>query len=77
MSSPQYELNERNIALFEDLLKAFRVKFGPESGSAVYARAYGLSANAEWTTTGENLYVTVSPVTQTTSSLGWGLRPSR
>jgi hypothetical protein len=77
MSSPQYEPNERNIALFEDLLKAFRVKFGPEGGSAVYVRAYGLSANAEWTTNGENLYVTVSPVSQTTSSLRLGLRPSR
>lgn len=75
MSSPQYEANERNIALFEDLLKAFRVKFGPERESAIHERPYGLSATAEWTT--ENLYVAVSPVTQTTSSLGFGFRPSR
>jgi len=77
MSSPQYEPNERNIASFEDLLKAFRVKFGPERESAVNVRPYGLSASAEWTTRGENLYIAVSPVTQTTSSLGFGFRPSR
>ena len=47
MSSPQYEANERNIALFEDLLKAFRVKFGPERESAIHERPYGLSAIAE------------------------------
>jgi hypothetical protein len=76
MSSPQYEPNERNIALFEDLLKAFRVKFGPEGVSAVDSRAHGLSANAEWTTNGESLYVAVSPVSQATSSLRFGLRPS-
>jgi hypothetical protein len=77
MVSPQYEANERNVALFEDLLKALRAKFGPEGESAVHMRPYGLSANAEWTTRGENLYIAVIPITQTTSSLRFGLRPSR
>jgi hypothetical protein len=75
VSPPEWESNETNLAIFEDLIRAFSAKYGQEFKRSVSARPSGLSASAEWTNGGEKVVISVIPVTQDTSMLNVAFRP--
>lgn len=75
LSPPEWDSNQKNIVVFEELTRAFSAKYGRDFDRSVSARASGLSASAEWIKDGENVFISVIPVTQETSMLKVGFRP--
>lgn len=72
--------NEANQIDFEKLVIAFRSKYGAEVGRSLKSKETGfpgLSASADWSVAGTKIFISVSPVTATTSMLRIGFNPVR
>lgn len=70
--------NEANQSDFERLATAFRAKYGTETGRSLKSKETGfpgLSASADWFADGAKIFISVSPVTATTSMLRIGANP--
>lgn len=76
LSLPEWGANNENMATFDQLVGTFRARYGQDFTRSVNARRSGLSANAEWTTASENVFISIGPVTQDTSMLNVGFRPA-
>jgi hypothetical protein len=75
LSLPEWGANPQNTAAFNDLVRAFSARYGKNFSRTINAAASGLSANAEWTSSGENVFISIAPVTRDTSMLNVGFRP--
>ena len=72
--------NEANQIDFEKLVTAFRSKYGTEVSRSLKNKETGfpgLSANADWSVAGTKIFISVSPVTATTSMFRIGFNPVR
>jgi hypothetical protein len=72
--------NDANQADFEKLTAVFRAKYGSEASKSLKNRDTGfpgLSASADWSVDGIRIFISVSPVTATTSMLRLGYNPAR
>lgn len=73
--------NATNLADFEKLNAAFRSRYGAETNRELKSKETtgfpGLSASSSWSTDGVKVFVSVSPVTATTSMLSVGYNPVR
>jgi hypothetical protein len=74
LSLPEWGSNNQNTAAFKDLVKAFSAQYGQNFSQSINAAGSGLSANAEWRSSGENIFISIAPVTQDTSMLNVGFR---
>lgn len=67
--------NDSNLADYEKLISSFRTKYGAETSSTKKSKETGfpgLSASSDWSVEGGKVFVSISPLTATTSMLSLG-----
>lgn len=67
--------NDANLADYEKLTSFFRTKYGAETSSTKKSKETGfpgLSASSDWSAEGGKVFVSISPLTATTSMLSLG-----
>lgn len=72
--------NETSLVAYERLISFFRNKYGPEKSRSLKSQDTGfpgLSANTEWSVDSGRLFISISPVTASTSTLSLGLQLAR
>lgn len=69
--------NDANLADYEKLILFFRTKYGAETSSTKNSNETGfpgLSASSDWSVEGGKVFVSITPLTATTSMLSFGYR---
>lgn len=75
LSGSMSETNENNIKTFEKILEIFKPIYGTELSRELNNEKIGLSGNAEWKIDAGKVWISILPITDTTSMLNLGYVP--
>jgi len=68
--------NEINMRNFKKVQEELRAKYGTESKNELNDRNSGLSADTEWLGSNGKIWVTIVPITASTSLMTTGFKPA-